>query len=282
MNRSTIKRLIRRQTSRHMVPRTRPTRVATPQRNHTEWNLDAEFPRITQKARCALFRWCFPIMSAALIGSGWALSQSPPAQQKVARPSLVDRLLEDPPANTPAVVEGKRNPATDAIPPPVVGADAGRNGSLLARIGLRMQAVSERLEEADYARDTQQMQEDILADLEALIEQSASNSQAPRSAESGRAESGSSAGSGTGSEGNPDKKSATDSGSSTARDTALRRRITAGDQGLWGSLPKQVRDQLRNVSNEQVVQKYQPLVDAYYKRLSESDQQRPFPDNGDP
>ena len=136
-----------------------------------------------------------------------------------------------------------------------------------------MQAVAARLRPASILHETQQMQKDILADLEQLLRHTG-----PNLTQQGNTPPG---------QGVPPALSRQQQlpGNDGAKPNS-RKAVSQDDlapvksqpravsqKQLWGSLPKQVRDRLRNIFNEQVVPKYQPLVDAYYERLSTTPQE---------
>lgn len=164
----------------------------------------------------------------------------------------------------------------------MAGSDIGENNSLLVRVGQRMQAVAARLNPAISFRKTQQMQKDILADLEKLLRQTGPNLQGQGKIPPNQ-----------GDPPAPSRQEQLPSNGQTkpnSKGSALQPDLDATateshgvrQKQLWGSLPKQVRSRLRNISNEQVVPKYQPLVDAYYERLSTTTQDATNPGTTDP
>ena len=226
-------------------------------------------------------RWYCWATIVILVGSAWAMPQSPSPPQRANRPSLTDQLLED----SSLQPDGKARevpPSSRLSPPPLVaGSDIGESTPLLIQVGRRMQAVAARLQPTISFDETQRMQKNILADLDKLLRTTAPNS--------------------TGLGKNPPRPNAlpspsrpqqlpnNDNTKPNSRRSALQHDLDAmasesravRQKQLWGSLPKQVRDRLRNVSNEQVVPKYQLLVDAYYERLSRTTQKLTNPETTD-
>ena len=226
-------------------------------------------------------RCCSCAAIVALVGVSWVIPQSPRLTQRAAPPSLSDQLLEESsPLSPPTAKQGSRSPQP-STPPRIAGSDIGEKSSLLTRVGLRMHAVAARLDRASSFQETQKMQQDILTDLENLLGQTAPDSPGrgktaaqqsttpPPSRQQERPK-------------RDDRKDNTgDSVLLNTRNAISADSRTSRQQQLWGSLPKQVRDRLRNISNEQVVPKYRRLVDAYYERLSTSSQEATIPGTTD-
>ena len=232
--------------------------------------------RITQECHTSNLRqrsrWYCWATIFTLVGTAWAMPPSPTSPQRANRSSLTDQLLEDSSPQPDGTARKVPRSSRLSPPPLVAGSDIGESTTLLMRVGRRMQAVAARLKPTISFDETQRMQKDILTDLDKLLQRTAPNS--------------------TGKGKKPPRQGAppapsrqpqlpnNDDTKPNSRNSALQRNLadaasesrTARQKRLWGSLPKQIRDRLRNVSNEQVVPKYQLLVDAYYERLSRTTQ----------
>ena len=221
---------------------------------------------------------CCCVAIVLLIGTAWAVPQSPQPQspqpsQRASPTSLTEQLLDDASPQANDAASEVPGPSRLSHPYPVAGSDSGDNAPLLTRVGRRMQAVAARLRPASILHETQQMQKDILADLEQLLRHTG-----PNLTQQGNTPPG---------QGVPPALSRQQQlpGNDGAKPNS-RKAVSQDDlapvksqpravsqKQLWGSLPKQVRDRLRNIFNEQVVPKYQPLVDSYYERLSTTPQE---------
>ena len=227
--------------------------------------------------------WYCCVAIIILIGTAWVVPQSPVPQspepqspdspRPASPPSLTEQLLDDASPQPNDAAREVPGPSRRSHPYPVAGSDRGENAPLLTRVGRRMQAVAARLGPASVLHETQQMQKDILADLEQLLRHTG-----PNLTQQGNTPPG---------QGVPPDLSRTQQlpGNDGAKPKS-RKAVSQDDfapaesqpravsqKQLWGSLPKQVRDRLRNIFNEQVVPKYQPLVDSYYERLSTTPQE---------
>ena len=227
--------------------------------------------------------WCCCVTIVILIGTAWAIPQSPEVQspevqspdspRRASPASLTEQLLDDAPPQPNGAAREVPGPSRLSHPYPGAGSDTGENAPLLTRVGRRMQAVAARLRPASVLHETQQMQKDILTDLEQLLRHTGPNltrqgntqpGQGVPSALSRQQQQPSN------DDAKPDSRNAV---SQDDLDPSESQPRAASHKQLWGSLPKQVRDRLRNIFNEQVVPKYQPLVDAYYERLSTTPQE---------
>ena len=244
-----------------------------------------QIQRVTQERRTSTLRkqssWCCWATIVLLIGTARSMPQSFSSPQDATPPSLTDQLLKDAPSQTSrATIEVPPSPRLSQSPT-MAGSDIGENNALLVRVGQRMQAVAARLNPGTSFHKTQQMQKDILADLDELLRQTGPNLQGP--------------GKTPPNQGDPPatsrREQLPDNGQtkSSSRGSALLpdpNATASASRGvrqkqLWGSLPKQIRSRLRNISNEQVLPKYQILVDAYYERLSTATQDATNPETTD-
>ncbi len=225
------------------------------------------------------------IASGAIAGAAIASRQSPAVaspQDKPTRPKTIDeQLLQGLP--------GASKPSqTDAAPPPA-GEDLGAAGNPLERIANRMRVVRERLETRDLADKTQQLQQDIVADLDRLIRQAqqqqpqnppptqpgdddATATAAPAPPPAGAP--GADPETRPGEPGASQPKPPGDAPGGSAGQGAAPGTTGQGPNRLqssawWGSLPPQMREQLRRSESEQFLPKYEKLIESYYRRLAE-------------
>lgn len=238
---------------------------------------------------------------------------------------LGDLKLPPQKQNAPAVAEP--TPPVDAPSPEELrgllqqeGEDLGSAGeSPTQRIGSMMRSVEERFVGKDSSKTTQQLQEDIVTQLRAMLEQQekkcsqCSGGQCPKeegdspsSSSSGSKPSGSKPGESKSSPkpGSPDENGkqsadpkrspdaesdsptnpgeATDPQASSApgatdsedrldptRLAEVLRRSAADFDELWGQLPPQVQQRLKQGLTERTLPQYEPMIEAYYRRLAD-------------
>lgn len=200
------------------------------------------------------------------------------------------------------------------------GEDLGSQGeSPTERIGSMMRSVEERFVSKDSSRTTQQLQEDIVTQLRAMLERQKKKcsqcSGGECSKEGGDSPSSSSSSSKSGDakpgdsksqpkQGSPDEQgkepsdpkrppnaesdspsnpgAATDPQASSAPGAAdsedrldpsrleeVLRRSAANFDELWGQLPPQVQERLKQGLTERTLPQYEPMIEAYYRRLAE-------------
>jgi hypothetical protein len=193
-----------------------------------------------------------------------ASAQSKPkAADPVAKPSdgptLDDRLLGDPDGEDIGV-------ATSQDP--------------LVPIGRRMLTVKSRLIQQKLDGETTQLQQKIIADLAALMQECKKQCQGGGSPKPGSKP-------GKGGKGAKSGNSpATQAASDTARnrsDKLRQHNAQSGDRGSlvnamkesWGSLPEHARKHLSNVNTTVFLPKYELMLEKYFKRLSEQDTSQP-------
>jgi hypothetical protein len=179
------------------------------------------------------------------------------------------------PANAGTTPSGER-----PKPPPGEGEDIelGPQVDPLTRIGRRMKAVQERIAARDTSRDTQNIQDGIVQDLAALLEELQKAGKQPSPSPSQNAatpqrttvdQPGPQQGqpSDTPSE-NPARESVERLGNVDPA-AAEAERLQALLKQVWGHLPDRVREQVVNPTVEQFLPKYEELIKDYYKRLAE-------------
>lgn len=143
----------------------------------------------------------------------------------------------------------------------------------LVGIGRRMRNVQSRLIDQKLDDGTSQMQQRILDDLAALLQECKKQCQGGGNGKPGSK-------SGKGSQGG--KSPAAQAPSDTARNSSDKLRDRNTEQGgpgsltgvmkeSWGNLPQHVRDRLSNVNAEAFLPKYELMLEKYFKRLGEAD-----------
>jgi hypothetical protein len=233
----------------------------------------------------------------------------PPPQKSEAAPAAVSPEESAPPVDAPSVEELR-----DLLQQE--GEDLGSAGeSPTERIGEMMRSVEERFVSKDSSPATQQIQEDIVTQLRAMLEQQekkcsqCSGGQSDSPSSSSSKPSGSKPGQSKPGEskpkpGSPDEQGkepgdpkqqpdaesdsptnpgdaadpqassapgATDSEDRldpTRLEEALRRSAADFDE-LWGQLPPQVQERLKQGLTERTLPQYEPMIEAYYRRLAE-------------
>jgi hypothetical protein len=231
------------------------------------------------------------LLVVLFVGSALLFADDKPTE---ATPSLDDQLLKelddtlldepDPKAPTKDA-EAVTKPATKDSPKldeellgDPNGEDLGPASSRdpLLPIGRSMLTVKSRLAEQKLDGQTTQLQQQIVADLAALMQECKKQCQG-----GGSGKPGSKPGKG-GSPSQGGTSPATQAPSDTARNSTdkLRNRETEqGDRGSlvnamkesWGNLPEHARQHLGNVNTNVFLPKYELMLEKYFKRLSEQD-----------
>lgn len=166
-----------------------------------------------------------------------------------------------------------------------LGEDIGRSSAAddphapLERIGMRMRSVQRLLAERDATGRATSVQDQIVADLEALIEQM--KRQEKRSQQGGKPSPGSRRSDARPQGGQPGKASAegpqpaadsTDElreGSSEGASTDRRSVQQELLKNLWGHLPERAREQMLQSSDDEFLPKYELDIEQYFRRLAE-------------
>jgi hypothetical protein len=208
----------------------------------------------------------------AAIGAGPATAQEaqqPPSKPSTPKPSPLDQqllegldreLLQGLPGGKPAAPADK--PATGTASPL-------QSDNPLVQIAERMRQVESRLAKQDTSRQTQEEQDQILAQLGKLLEQAKQQQASAQKKPGGSGRGSNQTGTGTG---NPtptpprDSTNRIEQGTKEAVETTdvkdLLRRI-------WGHLPDKLRSEMQASLSEQFLPKYERLIEEYYKRLAE-------------
>lgn len=155
----------------------------------------------------------------------------------------------------------------------------GKSTDPLTRIGQRMRTAKNLIDGRNTSTQTQQLQEEILDDLTALIAKLQSQQMRPSGDQSNNPGSQLRPGAGDGSaDGQADQRPerSTDRvGEADTTLTALQRQRELLRRMNWGSLPDRLRDQVRSTRVEQFLPKYARLIEQYYKRLADESQFQP-------
>lgn len=204
---------------------------------------------------------------------------APSAGQTPAKPASEGR--------TTARADEKENVVPDADQPLldqlIDGEDvdlSGRSDPILD-IGHRMKTVERMISQRNTSAGTQQMQREIVADIDRLIEQlRQQRRQASQSQSSRRKSSGSPPMPGG-------RQEPGDRESDKPADESQQRMGKNEDESyqlgamedllkdVWGHLPERIRRQMLAGSGEEVLPKYQKLIEEYYKRLAEDAEKYP-------
>jgi len=159
----------------------------------------------------------------------------------------------------------------------------GRAVSPLIRISEQMRKAESRISSDDTSEKTQQIQKDILQELAVIIEQmkqQQKQQQQQQAANQKKQQQQKKPGEKPQNGGKPQGSSSDEPSSKPARDStedvrkpedieAENRELEAMLKEVWGHLPDRVRQQMMNATVEQLLPKYQKLIEEYYKRLAE-------------
>jgi hypothetical protein len=183
-------------------------------------------------------------------------------------------------ANT-AMPPAGRDPFEDRLKRELGPAAVSGDENPLVSIARRMHEVENRIGQNDAGPSTQSMQQGIVTDLERLIQQARQAGQQQQAEQTSPSQASSrtpaapppSPPQATGQK--PTDKPATAStqrqGTGNDKQSALTNMLEAVDKKVWGSLPPRQREQLLQLRGEEFLPQYQPLIEEYYRRLSEGD-----------
>lgn len=159
----------------------------------------------------------------------------------------------------------------------------------LLRVGRRMRDAQERISKTKVGEETQTLQRQILEDLDALIEQARKQQQqgcpkcnddscadcqkaAQQAAQRQQAKP---SNSGKGQRRNPGPSR--EAARSASKGRPIRAKLgprEAISKMTWGHLPPALQQLMTQISGEEFLPKYEPLIEQYYKTLAEQDPQR--------
>jgi hypothetical protein len=225
--------------------------------------------------------------------SSVALAQQAGNADKPAEPSVDEKLLDslggdlleglddiptDPGFDQPDATDPSDKPLLDQLEGEDIGAE-GEND--LSRISRQMKLVQERIARQEVSEKTQGLQKQIVADLDALIQQiqqqqkkqqgtpSNSKTQNPGGEvkQPGNQPN-------AGQPQQPNEKPSRDSEERlTERDAnpVDAEAMQAMIKRVWGHLPDRVRQEMQNATVEEFLPKYQELIEDYFRRLAEEE-----------
>ncbi len=154
----------------------------------------------------------------------------------------------------------------------------------LIRISEQMRKVETRLTSSDTSEKTQKIQQDILDELSMVIEQlkqqqkqqqpsspgdPQQQSQKPQKQDGDKPSGGKPQNNASQEPSNKPSRDSSDDVRKPEDIEAENRELQLMLKEVWGHLPDRVRQQMRNARVEQLLPKYQKLIEEYYKRLAE-------------
>jgi hypothetical protein len=242
--------------------------------------------KVIERILCILFS------SFAFLALSWAIATAAPPSS--GSESLGGKLLDDlnPNLFSPPVAPGKNDRAPASEPPahptfdkriapdlsdPTEGEDLGQpaGGTELARIEKQMQAAQSLLHQAKSPDRAGQAQQQVVADLDALIEKLSKQCQGGSCQSTGPNKPSTQRSQAAGAK--PAAKPGR--GSAPARDSTTR--IGRNDPGavdpgdreqlvkdFWGQLPPHAREQLLQSHSDEFLPQYELEIEQYYRRLS--------------
>lgn len=151
--------------------------------------------------------------------------------------------------------------------------ELGKPTDPLTRIGERMQTVKELIAGKNTSIRTQQLQQEIVEDLNALIKRQQMLAAAQSKSErDGRQQGNSRPGDGQGTDAaqdSPGPEKSTDRLGSANLDGSDQRSRTDIYKEAWGELPERYVQQMLSAGVEEFLPKYARLIEEYYTRLTE-------------
>ncbi len=208
----------------------------------------------------------FVLFTLALLPLGGLPADKPPLSRE-----LEKSLLEDIPSSSPSArARPKGTESTLSPPGPTVtasqlaGEDVGQQGESdpLLPIELQMRQLHRRLADGDTGRETQLLQLRLVEQLEGLLESARARQQERTGLQSSNVGTGSTV-AGTGASGTGEE--------TTAEGQVLEpppEHLSPAIQRIWGSLPPDVRSELRGARIERFLPKYESMLEQFYRRLA--------------
>lgn len=153
----------------------------------------------------------------------------------------------------------------------------------LTRVSERMRQVENRIADQNTAEKTQEIQQKIISELDVLIAEMEKQCQ---QSSGGKPNSKPQPNQEKKPEPKPNQGDATQQASDDPASESTDRVQSAEDietkmeelevlvKKVWGHLPPRVREQMQNADSEKILPQYESLIEAYYQRLAE-DQQQP-------
>ncbi len=208
----------------------------------------------------------FVLFTLALLPLGGLPADKPPLSRE-----LEKSLLEDIPSSLPSSrARSKGTESTLSLPGPTItaselaGEDVGQQGESdpLLPIELQMRQLHRRLADGDTGRETQLLQVRLVEQLEGLLESARARQQERTGLQSSNVGTGSTV-AGTGASGTGEE--------TTAENQVLEpppEHLSPAIQRIWGSLPPDVRSELRGARIERFLPKYESMLEQFYRRLA--------------
>ncbi len=209
-------------------------------------------------------------------------SLRPAAKKAVAKPTDTG---DKKPADSAGKPAQGGEPTVNPLSLPEEGEDLGEASERdpLRRIQRTMRAAGERLGKADADQPASKLQQQALTDLDELIRQ-LQNQQCNGQCNSPKKDGKPSSKPGSGKSGDPSKsQSPADQPAAESSDKLQKRQDAKVDlaelrsltNDLWIRLPDKARQKINQLQGEEFLPKYQLLVEKYFRRLVEEDQDRP-------
>jgi len=187
--------------------------------------------------------------------------------------SLADDGLDDlfdglPPAEKNA--RPAKRPAEEELLIPGEDIELGGTRDPFARIAGKMQRSQQALSAGNSKKPTQELQDEILLDLDALLKNMEKKCQGGQCSKPGSKSSAGSSSAGA----KPSNKPPTDSTARVGKpgETTESEDKAAADDALraiWGHLPPKLREAMQNVRADEFLPKYDRLIEEFYRRLAE-------------
>ena len=206
------------------------------------------------------------LFTVVLLPLGGLPADKPPLSRELEK-SLLEDIPSTPPSAAPRPKTAKSTlspPGPAATASELVGEDLGRQGESdpLLPIELQMRQLHRRLADGDTGRETQLLQIRLVEQLEGLLESARSRQQQRAGLQSSNVGTGSSvAGAGT-----------SGTGDETIVDGQVLEpppeHLSPAIRRIWGSLPPDVRSELRGARIERFLPKYESMLEQFYRRLS--------------
>ena len=220
-----------------------------------------------------------------------AVAQDSGTGDKPAEPTVDEKLLDslggdlleglDDIPTDPSFDQPDADPADKPLVDQLEGEDIGAEGENdLSRISRQMRLVQERIAQQEVSKKTQDLQQQIVADLDTLIKQIQQDMQQQKSpASGGNSQKPSGEIKQPGQQPNAGQSQPSEKPSRDSQEQLTEREAKPADAAavqamvkrIWGHLPDRVRQEMQNATVEEFLPKYQELIEDYYRRLAEEE-----------
>jgi hypothetical protein len=160
---------------------------------------------------------------------------------------------------------------------------AGEDVDPVTRLARRMQIAQQRIQARKTAATTQRLQQRIIDDLAAIIEEarkakckggdSKPGAGKPGEPKSGQPSSANAQGKKPASNAGPVKSTQRVDKAESSEAKVTRHRALV--KQAWGHLPERVREQMPNTAGEEFLPKYEEVIEDYFQRMAEEGRERP-------